>query len=74
MIISDLSYLGEVSPSTNLAGGLGYFSQSNVQYNVIDVRQYATAYSTAQAFRGNATAISIADNISFNGQDGINFS
>jgi hypothetical protein len=72
MIISDLSYLRKVSQPTSLLGGL--FSQTVVQYDIANVRQYATAYSTAQAFRGNATAISNAYNRSFIGQDGTNFS
>jgi hypothetical protein len=72
MIISDLSYLGEVSQTTSLLGGL--FSQTVVQYDIANVRQYATAYSTAQAFRGNATAISNASNRSLIVQDSISFS
>jgi hypothetical protein len=68
MIISDLSYLGEVSQAPGLSGGLGSFSQNIVQYDIANVRQYATANSTAEAFRGNATAISNAYNISFIGQ------
>jgi hypothetical protein len=72
MIISDLSYLGEVSQSTSPLGGL--FSQTVVQYDIANVRQYATAYSTAQAFRGDATAISNAYNRSFIGQNSTSFS
>jgi hypothetical protein len=53
MIISDLNHLEGVSEESSIAGGL--FSQN--------VLQSATAYSTAQAFRGYATAISIAYNV-----------
>ncbi len=69
MIISDLSYLKEVSQAPSILGGL--FSQNIVQYDVVDVRQLATANSTAVAFRGNATAVSNARNISFIGQSSI---
>jgi hypothetical protein len=74
MIISDLSYLGEVSQAPSLLGGLGVFSQNIVQYDIANVRQLATANSTAEAFRGNATAISNAYNVSFIRQSGTNLS
>jgi hypothetical protein len=72
MIISDLSYLKEVSQAPIILGGL--FSQNIVQYDVVDVRQLAIANSTAVAFRGNATAVSNARNISFIGQSSISLS
>ncbi len=72
MIISDLSYLEEVSQAPSLLGGI--FSQNVVQYDIVDVRQLALANSTAVAFRGNATAVSNARNFSFIGQNGTNLS
>jgi hypothetical protein len=72
MIISDLSYLGEVSQAPSLLGGL--FSQNVVQYDIANVRQLATANSTALAFRGNATAVSSAYNVSVIWQNGTNYS
>jgi hypothetical protein len=70
MIISDLGYLEEVSQSISLTGGLGFYD-SITQYNIADVRQYATAYSLASAYKGNAVAISNSTNNSLIGQSDI---
>jgi hypothetical protein len=61
MIISDLSYL-VATESTNIVGGSD-FSQTFMQWNDINVDQYADSYSVAKAFRGDATANSSAYNL-----------
>ncbi len=74
MKISDLVYLEEVSEATALVGGSGFFNQYTAQYNNAYVSQYATGYSDAEAFRGNASAYTNVSNYSGIGQSNFNVS
>ncbi len=70
MTISDLSYL--VTESSSVTGGMGIFKQSVDQDNKANVKQYATSYADAEAFRGNATAYADSSNRSTIYQDNYN--
>jgi hypothetical protein len=73
MIIADLGYLEESSQSSILRGGL--LSNDPIgQYNEVNVKQYASSYANAEAFRGNATAYADSTNRSAIYQSNTNYS
>jgi hypothetical protein len=62
MTISDLSYL--VTESSPVTGGMGIFKLSVDQDNKANVKQYASSYADAEAFRGRASADADSSNSS----------
>ena len=56
MFVQDLSYMEEVSESSTIEGGYGYWGSGD-QFQYVDIDQYATAYAGIGNYNYGNTAI-----------------